>query len=70
MKLKKVRGLSSGCEPRIEVIVKLKIKKSRGEGVRGLRGRVGSGVQLGWGQRFGGGFGRCEPRIGGIVKRA
>ena len=46
-----------GCEPRIEVIVKLQKEKSEGGGVQS-------------GEVVGRGFGGCEPKIEGIVKRA
>ena len=55
-----------GCEPRIEVIVKIQTKISRGpypEGMVGVRGR-GTGCGIGIGVRG------CESRIEDIVKRA
>ena len=51
------------CEPRIKVIVKFKIEEKKSE--------VGFGGQTGVESvGLGEGFGRCEPRIEGIVKRA
>ena len=61
-------GRMGGCEPRIEVIVKMKSGKNKSWGSGG--GVVGGGVGWGWWGDGSREFWGCEPRIEGIVKRA
>ena len=69
-------GGQGGCERRIEVFGKIHKKKSGGgwrrEGGGQVGDRVGRGVRVDVNAMLGVGgdvgYGRCEPRIGGIVQ--